>query len=105
MRGYLVMDLKRKRSQVVNTLEKAAQIVRAEAADIEWWLEETGIWEGENWTVADLVTPGRFRRPQCKRTILDRIEVNYLCVSNPQMRLDAERDEPAEKGQSETSSC
>jgi hypothetical protein len=55
MRGYLVIDLKRKRSRVVATLQEAARIVGAEAADIEWWLEEEGTWEGQDWVVGDIV--------------------------------------------------
>jgi len=34
--GYLVIDLKRKRSRVVKTLEEAARIVEADADDSHW---------------------------------------------------------------------
>lgn len=47
MRGYLVIDRKGKRSHVVQTLKEAARVVGVEPDDIEWWLEEEGVWEGE----------------------------------------------------------
>ena len=55
MRGYLGTDLKRKRSRVVATLQEAGRIVGADADDIEWWLEEDGIWEEDRWAVGDIV--------------------------------------------------
>ena len=55
MRGYLVIDIKRKRSRVVATLEEVARIVEAESADIEWWLEEAGLWKSDRWVVEDII--------------------------------------------------
>jgi hypothetical protein len=69
MRGFLITNLKTKRSRVAETLEVAATLVGADADDIAWTLEDAGLRENDFWSVADIVTDSQPTSSLLRRTV------------------------------------
>jgi predicted HTH domain antitoxin len=61
MRAYLVCDIRTRQSKVVD-LATAAKIAQLEPDELEYVLDEEGVCETDNHTIADIIVMAEFAK-------------------------------------------